>query len=55
MSVAVQVEDVSKRFRLYKEKMTSLKERVIHFGKVPFEEFWALSDINIEVQLWAKY
>jgi ABC-2 type transport system ATP-binding protein len=50
MSVAVQVEDVSKRFRLYKEKMTSLKERVIHFGKVPYEEFWALRDINIEVQ-----
>ncbi|NNN10650.1 MAG: ABC transporter ATP-binding protein [Acidimicrobiaceae bacterium] len=50
MSVAVQVVDVSKRFRLYKEKMTSLKERVIHLGKVPYEEFWALRDINIEVQ-----
>ncbi|MGH9072101.1 MAG: ABC transporter ATP-binding protein, partial [Acidimicrobiales bacterium] len=46
---AVRVEDVSKRFRLYHEKYTSLKERVIHLGNVPFEEFWALRDINLEI------
>ena len=50
MTTAVQVDDVSKRFRLYKEKYTSLKERVIHFGKVPYEEFWALSDINLSIE-----
>jgi ABC-2 type transport system ATP-binding protein len=46
---AVAINDVSKRFRLYHEKYTSLKERAIHFGRVPFEEFWALRDINLEI------
>src|SRR2546423_2764380 len=50
MSTAIEIEDVSKRFRLYHEKFTSLKERAIHFGKVPFEEFWALRDINLVVE-----
>ena len=50
MTAAVQVDDVSKRFRLYKEKYTSLKERVIHFGKVPYEEFWALRDIDLTIE-----
>ncbi|MGC8481301.1 MAG: polysaccharide ABC transporter ATP-binding protein [Acidimicrobiales bacterium] len=49
MGVAVEVRDVSKRFRLFQEKYTSLKERVIHAGKVPFDEFWALSHISLEV------
>ncbi|MHB1488104.1 MAG: ABC transporter ATP-binding protein [Acidimicrobiales bacterium] len=49
MSVAVEVDGVSKRFRLYHEKYTSLKERAIHLGKVPFEEFWALRDIQMEI------
>lgn len=49
MPVAVEVAGVSKRFRLYHEKYTSLKERAIHFGKVPFEEFWALRDIQMEI------
>ncbi|MDQ1439344.1 MAG: lipopolysaccharide transport system ATP-binding protein [Acidimicrobiaceae bacterium] len=46
---AITVDRVSKRFRLYHEKYTSLKERAIHFGRVPFEEFWALSDIELEI------
>jgi ABC-2 type transport system ATP-binding protein len=49
MTTAVRVDDVSKRFRLYKEKYTSLKERVIHFGRIPYEEFWALRDIQLEI------
>ena len=31
-NTAVDVQDVSKRFRLYHEKYTSLKEKVIHIG-----------------------
>ena len=50
MAAAVRVDDISKRFRLYKEKYTSLKERVIHFGKVPYEEFWALRDIELTIE-----
>ena len=50
MSAAVQVENVSKRFRLFQEKYTSLKERVIHAGKVPHEDLWALRDVSFEVE-----
>jgi ABC-2 type transport system ATP-binding protein len=49
MAAAVDVRDVSKRFRLQKERYTSLKERVIHLGKVPYEEFWALRDIDFTI------
>jgi ABC-2 type transport system ATP-binding protein len=49
LTPAVRVDDVSKRFRLYREKYHSLKERVIHFGRVPYEEFWALRDIGLEI------
>jgi ABC-2 type transport system ATP-binding protein len=45
----VSVEQVSKRFRLYHEKYTSLKERVIHAGRVPYEDLWALRDVSFEV------
>lgn len=50
MPTAVGVEDVSKRFRLFQEKYTSLKERVIHAGKVPYHDLWALSDISFDVE-----
>lgn len=49
MEPAIRIEGVSKRFRLYHEKYTSLKERVIHFGKVPYEDFWALKDVSFEI------
>jgi ABC-2 type transport system ATP-binding protein len=47
---AIDVQTVSKRFRLYKEKYTSLKERILHAGRVPFEDFWALNDVAFEVR-----
>lgn len=50
MAPAIQVAGVSKRFRLYHEKYQSLKERVIHFSRTPSEDFWALCDIDLEVQ-----
>jgi ABC-2 type transport system ATP-binding protein len=46
---AIAIEDLSKRFRLYHEKYSSLKERIIHAGHVPFEEFWALKNISAEI------
>jgi ABC-2 type transport system ATP-binding protein len=49
MTAAIEICEVSKRFRLYHEKYTSLKERAIHMGRIPHEDFWALSDINIEI------
>src|ERR1700735_1962818 len=47
--VAVDIRGVSKRFRLYHQKYTSLKERVIHAGRTPYTELWALRDIGFEV------
>ncbi|MHB1986744.1 MAG: ABC transporter ATP-binding protein [Acidimicrobiales bacterium] len=49
MISAIEVHDVSKRFRLYQEKYTSLKERVLHAGRVPYHDFWALKDIDLEI------
>ncbi len=49
MTAAVEVEGISKQFRLYNEKHTSLKERVIHGGKMPYTPFWALRDVNVEI------
>ena len=50
MAPAISVRGVSKRFTLAHERYPSLKERLIHFGKVPAEEFWALRDIDLDVQ-----
>lgn len=50
MSTAIQVTGVSKRFRLYHEQYRSLKERVLHGFRVPYEEFWALRDVNLEIR-----
>jgi ABC-2 type transport system ATP-binding protein len=50
VSSAIEIQHVSKRFRLYKEKYTSLKERILHGGHLPFDEFWALRDIDLEIQ-----
>jgi len=49
VSVAIEVKDISKQFRLYNERYTSLKERVIHGGKMPFTPFWALQDVNVDI------
>jgi ABC-2 type transport system ATP-binding protein len=46
---AMEVAGVSKRFRLFHEKYQSFKERAIHFGRVPYEDFWALRDIDLTV------
>ena len=50
MTNAIEVDGVSKRFRLSSERHTSLKERVIRLGRsAPAEEFWALHDIAFDV------
>jgi ABC-2 type transport system ATP-binding protein len=47
---AIEVRGVSKRFRLYHERYSSLKERVIHFGRIPYEEFWAVRGVDFAVE-----
>ncbi len=50
MGAAIEIQDVSKRFRLYHEKYSSLKERVLHAGHVPFEEYWAVNEVSAEIE-----
>ncbi|MHB8894859.1 MAG: ABC transporter ATP-binding protein [Candidatus Geothermincolia bacterium] len=47
---AVEVNDVSKMFKLYHENVRSLKEKVLFFNKRGYEEFWALRDVDIQVE-----
>jgi len=49
MTTAIEVRGISKQFKLYAEKQTSLKERVIKGGKMPYTPFWALKDINVDI------
>jgi len=48
--IAVDVKDVSKRFRLAHGRYNSIKERVIHGGRAPTEDFWALKDVALQVR-----
>jgi len=49
---AIEVEAVSKRFRLTTERHSSLKERVVRVGRRRRgDELWALQDVSLEVQL----
>jgi ABC-2 type transport system ATP-binding protein len=50
VTAAIEVRGVSKTFRLYHEKYQSLKERVIHLGSPPSEEFHALKGIDLTVE-----
>ena len=49
-NTAVEVQDVSKRFRLYHARYDSLKERLIHAGRAPYEDLWALRDVTFDVK-----
>ncbi len=50
MGVAIEIENVGKRFRLYREKSDSLKEKFVNIGRNDHEDFWALRDIDFSVQ-----
>lgn len=50
MAPAIEVRGVSKRFRLSHARYNSLKERMIHFGRVPYEDFWAVRDADFVVE-----
>lgn len=47
--VELGVEHVSKRFRLYRERPSSLKQRLLA-SRSRAEDFWALRDVSFEVQ-----
>ncbi len=49
-TAAIEIQDVSKHFKLYQEKYTTLKERVLHAGKIPYKEFWALRNVSTDIR-----
>ena len=52
MEPIIQVNDVSMRFNLAKEKSESLKEYFLQIahGKLKFDEFYALKNVSLTVQ-----
>lgn len=49
-SYSVEVEHVSKRFRLYRERNTTLKSAIMRGRRAIVEDFWALRDVSFTVE-----
>ncbi len=47
MNAAIEVDGVSKRFRLYRERPSSVKQRLL-VTRSKAEDFWALRDISFD-------
>jgi len=47
---AIQVDGVSKRYRLYTQRRTSLREQFVRMRGSAYEDFWALRDVSFEVE-----
>jgi len=52
---AIVIDDVSKRFRLYRERSSSLKELITRQRGSRYEEFWAVRDVSISVPRGCTY
>jgi lipopolysaccharide transport system ATP-binding protein len=55
---AIVVDNVSKCFRLYRERASSLKEAVTyrrHGMRSRFDDFWALRDVSLEIEQATTY
>lgn len=48
-AIALSAKNVGKHFKIYKDRPLTLKDRILSFVKKSYEEFWALKDINIEI------
>jgi ABC-2 type transport system ATP-binding protein len=46
---AVRVAGVNKRFRIYHEKNSSLKQTLLRRRRSRYEEFWAVKDVTFDV------
>lgn len=49
MSVAIQVSDLSKKYRTYHDRAPTLKERMLFSNRQKYEDFWVLKNINLEI------
>ena len=48
--IAIDVDNLSKRFRLYSEKRNSIKERVVRRSGSRYSDFWAVRDVSFQVE-----
>ena len=55
MENAVSVQHVSKRFQRHLDKRTSLKERLIKGRPSRVEDFWAVTDVSLEIPKGSVY
>ncbi|HVC38405.1 MAG TPA: ABC transporter ATP-binding protein [Candidatus Dormibacteraeota bacterium] len=51
---AVRIDHLSKRFRVYHQRNTTLKQSLIDRRRGRFEEFWAVRDVSVEVPVGAS-
>lgn len=49
MPPSIRVDNVSRHFRLYHERHSTLKERMLQFRRTPYDDFWALRDVSLEI------
>jgi ABC-type polysaccharide/polyol phosphate transport system ATPase subunit len=54
-AAAVQVDGLSKRFKLYRERNQSLKAALMRGKRASFEEFWALRDVSFEIPVGSTF
>jgi lipopolysaccharide transport system ATP-binding protein len=47
---AIRVENVSKRYRLYTQRRSALKERLVRMSGSVYEDFWALQGVSFDVE-----
>ncbi len=48
--IAIDVQNVSKMFRLYTDKPGSVKELFTKFGRPKYEDFWAVRDVSMSIK-----
>ncbi|MCW2601895.1 MAG: transporter related [Pseudonocardiales bacterium] len=53
--IAVSVNDVSKRFRMYAERNQSLKAALMRGRRASYEDFWALRDVSFEIPVGSTF
>lgn len=49
MSTAIEIEHLSKKYRLHHERNQYLKAAVLRWGRAQYEEYWAIQDVSFEI------
>jgi ABC-2 type transport system ATP-binding protein len=50
LAAAILVQKVSRHFRLYHERQSTIKERLLQFRRTPYDDFWALRNVSLEIE-----